>query len=277
MKKLFILSLLGLVACQPDNPQPNTTNNGSGSGNTSDTTSIGNTGSSGGTPSNSLPCENIPWNENITYGSVTDIDGNEYKTVTIGNQEWMAENLKTTHYNNGDEIPNLADPTEWENISTGAYCWYLEVDDNGDTISYKNCYGALYNWYTIEDSRNMCPSGWHVPSDNEWDVLKNYLVTNGHSVSEGIALKSTSEWNDYNGQSGNGNDDYGFRGLPGGSRYFNGTFDFIEKGADWWSSNEDVTNNNMSSWSRYISNEFDRVYKSSAGKGNGFSVRCLRD
>ena len=180
MKKLIIFSLLGLIACQPDNPQPNTsTNNGCG------------------TESFNYSCtDSIPWNQSVNYGSVTDIDGNVYKTVTIGNQEWMAENLKVTHYSNGDEIPyvfngDLNYDSEWENLTTGAYCWYLDTTINGDTINYENCSGGLYNWHTANDLRNVCPTGWHIPSDDEWDELTDYLAVNGNSGSEGTALKST--------------------------------------------------------------------------------------
>ena len=113
----------------------------------------------------------IVFNPTLTYGSVTDIDGNVYKTITIGTQTWMAENLKVTHYRNGDVIPNETDPQKWAwNLSnTGAYCWY-----KNDILS-KNIYGAYYNWYAATDTRNIAPSGWHVASSDEWKVLCNFL------------------------------------------------------------------------------------------------------
>ena len=100
---------------------------------------------------------------NPTAGTpVTDIDGNVYKTVIIGTQEWMAENLKVTRYRNGDTIPNVTDTT-WLSLQSGAYCWYN--NDTNDTAAYKTTYGALYNWYAVSDSRNIAPIGWHVASD----------------------------------------------------------------------------------------------------------------
>ena len=103
----------------------------------------------------------------------TDYDGNSYETVIIGNQEWMSENLKVTHYNNGDAIQYVqqesSEPNVWENLSTGAYAIY------NDDLSHQETYGNLYNWYTVDDSRGVCPEGWHVPSDNEFTVLTDYL------------------------------------------------------------------------------------------------------
>lgn len=96
-----------------------------------------------------------------TTGTVTDIDGNVYQTIKIGNQWWMAKNLKVTHYRNGEAIPNITNDSEWINLSTGAYCAYN--NDNGNIATY----GLLYNWYTVVDSRNIAPSGWHVPTDDE--------------------------------------------------------------------------------------------------------------
>jgi len=277
MKKLLILPLLGLLACQPNNPQPNTsTNNGSGTNGSGS----GNTGNSSN--NNYIECtdtDNIPWNQNVNYGSVTDIDGNEYKTVTIGNQEWMAENLKTTHYANGDEIPyvfngDLDSDIEWESITTGAFCWYLDTTANGDTISYENCYGGLYNFYAVEDSRNVCPTGWHVPSDDEWTELTDYLGSNGHLHNEGSALKSTEGWNDYNGQSGNGTDVYGFRGHPGSFRDINGEFAAVGS-ISWWCSSE---NSMEYALSRTLISHLDYFNGNGSNyKKVGFSVRCIKN
>ena len=125
-----------------------------------------------------------------TYGSdmllttlVIDKDGNIYKIVTVGTQVWMAENLKTTKYSNGDQIPNETDSLQWLNLSGGAYCWY-----NNMASTFKNNFGALYNWYAVQDSRNLCPTGWHVPSDTEWTILTNYL---GGGSAAGGQLKET--------------------------------------------------------------------------------------
>ena len=110
-------------------------------------------------------------------GTVTDIDGNLYYTVKIGEQWWMLENLRVTHYRNGDAIPNVTDDAEWEGLSTGAYCDYDNDPANVAT------YGRLYNWYAVGDSRNIAPAGWHVPSDDEWQTLVDYL--GGSSVAGG--------------------------------------------------------------------------------------------
>jgi uncharacterized protein (TIGR02145 family) len=135
----------------------------------------------------------------IQYGrGVTDINGNTYKTVIIGKQEWMAENLKAHTYNNGNAIPNVSNSDKWEALSTGAWCHY---DNNSN---YDASYGKLYNWYAVNTAK-LCPTGWHVPTDNEWNILTDYLSNNGHKVKEGIALKATSSWRD----NGNGTDNFG--------------------------------------------------------------------
>ena len=117
-----------------------------------------------------------------TGGTVTDIDGNVYHTVTIGTQTWMVENLKTTKYNDGTAIPLVTDSTAWLNLTTPGYCWY-----NNDAATYKNTYGALYNWFTVNTSK-LAPSGWHVPTDAEWTTLITYL--GGETVAGG-QMKST--------------------------------------------------------------------------------------
>jgi uncharacterized protein (TIGR02145 family) len=113
-------------------------------------------------------------------GSVTDIDGFVYKTVTIGSQIWMAENLKTTHYQNGNEIPNVADDNTWNNLTTAARCTNSFIDN------YSAVYRLLYNWYAVSDSRNICPTGWHLHSQAEWTTLTTYL---GGETSAGGKLK----------------------------------------------------------------------------------------
>ena len=207
----------------------------------------------------------------IQYGEgATDIDGNTYQSVIIGEQEWMAENLRTTKYSDGTSIPNLIDLTEldpnrieeWANDTTGAWCNYLN-DNQYDTI-----YGKLYNWYAVETGK-LCPTGWHVPTDAEWTVLEDYLKTNGHEWAEGTALKSTSGWSG----SGNGTDDYGWNGLPGGVRFGNGNFYGIVGNGLWWSYSVDVPFKY-----RHLSYDKDASFTASAPfERNGFSVRCLRD
>ena len=213
----------------------------------------------------------IFYRPNITTPSITDADGNVYTSVTIGTQEWMTENLRTTKYSDGTAIPNVIGNTDWENLSTGAWCHY----DNYS--QYDTVYGKLYNWYAVETGK-LCPTGWHVPTDAEWTVLTDYLIANGHSGAEGKALKSTfscfycipSGW-DYDG---NGTDDYGWNGLPCGSRLSSGVFYIIGESGLWWSSSQI---NSSNAWSRYLNYYHDIVYRSHRYKKDGFSVRCLRD
>jgi uncharacterized protein (TIGR02145 family) len=195
---------------------------------------------------------------------VTDIDGNQYTTVIIGTQEWMAENLRTNTYANGDPIPNVTDANQWQNLTTGAWAHY-----NNDS-QYENPYGKLYNWYTVADPRNVCPTGWHVPSDAEWTVLSDYL--GGESVAGG-KMKSTGTqyWQSPNTDATN---ESGFSGLPGGYRYINGTFNLIGYYGYWWSSTEYGT---FSAWLRTLDYYIGDVYGNYPSKTDGLSVRCLRD
>ena len=155
--------------------------------------------------------------------TITDFDGNTYNTVQIDSQCWMAENLKTTTYRNGIPIPNVTNASSWENLSTGAYVWY-----NND-ILWKDLYGGLYNWYATVDTNGLCPTGWHIPSDDEWTELTDYI--GGTGSPHGNELKSCRQINSPLGGVCNtnehqrwyehfhyGTDNYGFSGLPGGYR-----------------------------------------------------------
>ena len=200
----------------------------------------------------------------VEYGEgATDVDGNTYKSVIIGEQEWMAENLKTSKYNDGTAIPNLIDDTEWANDTTGAWCNYENYNQ------YYATYGKLYNWYAVETGK-LCPTGWHVPTDAEWTVLTDYLTANGHSGAEGSALKATSGWNNY----GNGTDDYGWNGLPGGNRHLKGYFDLSGDLGLWWSSSQ---HNTKLAWGRILTYWKDYLDRSIFDKKHGFSVRCIKD
>ena len=202
--------------------------------------------------------------DTTTNSTITDVDGNVYTSVTIGTQEWMVENLRTSKYSDGTSIPNVIGNTDWYKLSTGAWCNY----DNGS--SNDATYGKLYNWYAVETGK-LCPTGWHVPTDAEWTVLTNYLSANGHNgFTEGTALKATSGW-----VSGNGTDDYGWLGLPGGGRiHDNGYFFGIGGNGNWWSSSQ---YNTSIAWTRSLKFDYDYVIRYSNNKKNGFSVRCLRD
>jgi uncharacterized protein (TIGR02145 family) len=147
----------------------------------------------------------------VSSETAKDVDGNVYNTVTIGAQVWMAENLRTTKYNDGTSIPLVTDSTKWSDLSTPAHCWY-----NNDKASYKATYGALYNWYTVATD-NLCPTGWHVPTTAEWQILKDYL---GSSVDGGKLKESgTTHWKSPNKGATN---ESGFTALPGGLPYLQG-------------------------------------------------------
>ena len=203
-------------------------------------------------------------------GVVTDVDNNTYKTVKIGTQEWMSENLRTTRYSDGTRVSNVTQ-SSWQDLSTGAWSHY-----NND-IQYESTYGKLYNWYAVNTNK-LCPIGWHVPTDAEWKVLTNYLSANGYKGTEGRALKSKSGWN--NNRKGTGV--YGWLGLPGGFR--DGiTFYSIGFVGYWWSSSEYLyvfgkkTYPSSLAWHRHLGYGVGTVYRSSPNKNYGFSVRCLRD
>ena len=169
------------------------------------------------------------FNPNKTYGTVTDIDGNVYKTIVIGNQTWMAENLRVTHYQNGDTIPNVTDNTTWKDLSTDAYCNYNNTTDL-DTIA---TYGRLYNWYAVNDTRGLAPKGWHVPDINDWLILIDYLG------GDTIASKHLKEAGDLHWVRFNEADNSsGFTALPGGRRYLSKSSSKISLYGDWWVSTE---------------------------------------
>lgn len=217
---------------------------------------------------------------NNTVNIVTDKDGNVYHTVTIGTQTWMAENLKTTQYNDGTAIPLVTDNTAWYNLSTPAYCWY-----NNDAATYKNTYGALYNWYTVNTGK-LAPTGWHVATDAEWTTLENYLIANGYNYDGSTSgdkyaksLAATTDWVTYSGTGTIGNDltknnHTGFSALPGGDRYVDGTFYGVGSNGLWWSSTESGTS---IAWGRYVYYDYSYVGRGNNGKQDGFSVRCVRD
>jgi len=195
--------------------------------------------------------------------SITDADGNVYTSVTIGTQEWMAENLRTSKYSDGTTIPNVTSVNEWTIDTTGAWC-HINNDNQYDTI-----YGKLYNWYAVETGK-LCPTGWHVPTDAEWTVLTDYLASDGHSEAEGTALKSTSGWN----SGGNGTDDYGWNGLPGDHRLQSGEHGGVGNAGYWWSSSQ---HDNYGAWYRYLVYDSENLFRQPWGISWGFSVRCLRD
>ena len=196
--------------------------------------------------------------------TVTDIDGNVYRVVRIGNQYWMAENLKVTHYRNGDPIPNVTDNAQWTALSSGAYCNY-----NNDP-SLADIYGRLYNWFAVADPRGLAPVGWHVPSDAEWEILVNYL---GGAAVAGGALKEAglAHWNSPNTGATNSS---GFTALPGGYRSYLGYFYYMGYIAIFWSSTEYSINY---AWSRSLLYDSAQVNRGNYVRPYGLSVRCVRD
>lgn len=197
-------------------------------------------------------------------GTITDIDGNVYHTVTIGTQVWMVENLKVTHYRNGDSIPNITDGTEWGSLKTGAYCNYNNDPNNAGT------YGRLYNWYVVIDSRKICPAGWHVTTYRDWEILETYL--GGVPIAGGkIKEAGTEHWESPNIGATNTS---GFTALPGGYRRFTGNFFFIGYYGYWWSTRSYDINNAWYNYLGYIYSNLNRYYYS---KTLGFSIRCVMD
>ena len=166
-------------------------------------------------------------NSTITYGSLTDQDGNQYKTIVVGTQEWMAENLKARRFRNGALISMVTNPTTWAGLTFAATTWY-----NNDSVTYKCPYGKLYNWNAVTDTRRICPVGWHVPTHNEWLVLEEAL---GGGEVAGGKMKSTGK-QFYNNPNQDATNESGFSGLPGGCRNFNGTFGFVRNEGYWWTS-----------------------------------------
>ena len=191
-------------------------------------------------------------------------DGNVYKIVSIGNKIWMAENLRATNYRNGDIISNVTDNAAWVGLSTGAYCWF-----NND-ITNKVTYGALYNWFTVSDSRNIAPEGWHIPSNLEWFELISFL--GGESVAGG-KLKETGNihWISPNTDASNL---VGFTALPSGYRNNMGVYCDLGKYGVWWTATEFNTDN---AGSKLVINYTSSIISDSYDKRFGFSVRCVKD
>ncbi|MEE4198706.1 MAG: FISUMP domain-containing protein [Bacteroidales bacterium] len=219
---------------------------------------------------------------------VMDYDGNEYKTVQIGDQLWMAENLKTTHYAVGTEITLVENNAYWGwlTASDKAYCFY---DNN---IANKDIYGALYTWaaamngatssdFNPSGIQGICPTGWHLPSDDEWKELELYLGMNQAELDEdgfynrgtgiGSKLKTKSGWNN----DGNGNNMSAFSALPAGARWdYSTTFFNLGVQASFWSSTEDYY---YDAYIRQLSSSYTHIERHTRDKENGYSVRCIKD
>jgi len=215
--------------------------------------------------------------------TVTDIDGNVYKTVTIGTQTWMAENLKVTHYRDGTAIPNVTSNTTWGSLTSGAWC------DNSNSTTNGTIYGHLYNWYAATDSRNIAPIGWHIPSAAEWNTLENYLIANGFNYDGTTSgnkiaksLASTVYWMTDTSAGSIANDvsknnKSGFNGLPSGWRYWgNGLSYALGSGAVWWSSTN-TYNLSLSANKNYSQSFDDSTVPTNGYKQYGLALRCIKD
>ena len=198
-----------------------------------------------------------------SMGTVTDIDGNSYRTVKIGDQWWMAENLQVTRYRNGEAIPNVTDGATWEGLTTGAYCNY------NNNEGYVATYGRLYNWYAVDDGRNIAPEGWHVPTDAEWQVLVDYL--GGYEVAGGkLKETGTTHWMSPNTGA---TDESGFTARPSGDRDIR-EYHNMGLATVYWSFTEE---NSLSAWIRILSYNKSDVGRDTYEKAAGFSVRCVKD
>jgi len=204
--------------------------------------------------------------KDIEKNNVTDIDGNVYKTVQIGTQTWMAENLRVSKYRNGDKIPNVQNNEDWCDLETGAWSNYDNSPDNDLE------YGKLYNWYAVDDKRGLAPEGWHVPNGREWNNLLTYLI--GEYWSEGnvrIQADGLPIWLVNN--IGVTNKD-GFCAMPFGARLNNGEFDEYDDFANFWYSTECRFD---SAWSRKLRHYNNAMRGQGYPKYYGLSVRCVKD
>jgi len=260
----------------PSSNETTQTDDSSKTSNTQNTTS-------GSDDTNSVNNTTIPT-------SVTDADGNTYATVVIGDQVWLAENLKATKYNDGTDIPKIENSDEWVKDSTGAYCVYDNDENNAET------YGKLYNWYAVSGGK-LCPSGWHVSTDDDWIKLTRYLSENGYAydgtnrdgtetnfqATEKVAksIASTSGWDksDKKGAVGNDlslNNKSGFTGVPNGYRNDMGSFGRGGYYAYWWT-NTVLEDDSTVVYTYNISNNFSGLLQGNSYKYKGYAVRCVRD
>jgi uncharacterized protein (TIGR02145 family) len=211
----------------------------------------------------------IIFNPDLSYGTITDIEGNLYKTIKIGNDVWMAENLKTTKYNDNTPIPLVEDNVAWKNLKTPAYCWY-----NNDKETYKDIYGALYTWYTVNIGK-LCPKDWHVSTDAEWTVL----IDNLGGINAAVNKMRETGINHWKYEKGATNSS-GFTALPGNFRNaeYGNFFTFFANGeiGVWWT----ATNSDFSEpydWYLIDNLENQSIERAIDVKGNGISVRCIKD
>jgi uncharacterized protein (TIGR02145 family) len=195
------------------------------------------------------------------FGSVKDIDGNRYKTIIIGTQTWMAENLKTTHYRNGQEIANTTDSAEWSESTTGAYCNYDNNPANAEI------YGRLYNFFAVADSRLIAPDGWHVSTKSEWETLITHL---GGTPLAAPKIRMEGEY--YWWAFGTSNNESGFSAVGAGARI--DVFRELKGHALWWTSNEYTEAGGEYAFVEALSSH---LLIASGYKKLGCSIRCVKD
>lgn len=199
-----------------------------------------------------------PENFETCGDSVKDSESNSYKTVQIGNQCWMAQDLRTTSYRNGTSISNITGNDEWAGLSTGAWAYYANDDFNSDIN------GKLYNWFAVNNSKGLCPAGWKIPSDNDWKTLEIEL---GMTSEEANGL----EWRGDNvGELMRASE--GFSATLNGTRAASGSFSSGGRNGSWWSSSQE---DGSTVWTRLLRDEFTQVYRNKSNKMEGLSVRCL--
>jgi len=212
-------------------------------------------------------------------GILTDIDGNTYNTILLGDQCWTKENLRTTHYADGSAIPNVVDDAEWGGLSSGAWSYYNNDEANNET------YGKMYNWFAATDARGLCPTGWHLPTDDEWITMELHLginpaevyqvvgVTRGAADNIGGKLKATTTWNEPNTGATNESE---FTGFAGGWRP--GPFEHLGEHGFWWSASDNTPSSTGSAaWVRVLYYNEAASVRTFPGKVSGISVRCVRD
>lgn len=203
--------------------------------------------------------------------SITDIDGNVYQTMAIGTQWWMTENLKVTRFNNGDSIPYLKKAEDWTASDVAAYCFYANSSNFIDQC------GLLYNWYVAADDREVCPSGWHVSTDEDWIVLEKHLGM-GAEESEGLtAWRGTTEGDQLKDDSFGGNNISGFTALGTGYRHPDGTFKAMGRDNDYWTSTPYDNQGSTEGILHGLSSSKSTIVRNFHSPGYGFCIRCVRD
>jgi uncharacterized protein (TIGR02145 family) len=195
---------------------------------------------------------------------INDIDGNKYKTVTIGTQSWMAENLAVTKFNDGTEIPLVENNDAWKELKAPGMAWY-----NNESSANKQSYGALYNFYAVKTGK-LCPAGWRTPTETDWTSLTTYLEGTG-TVGGKLKETGTAHWKSPNTDATN---ESGFTGIPGGYRSFEGTFNYLGISGYWWSSSP-YNETSILFWN--LRNRSGLFYRFRSELNCGFSVRCIKE